>query len=367
MRLIDEGVIFEGTPGTPTANCGFGAIAQMPDRTLLATWRVGSDKTSHDGNVWLSRSSDDGRHWEPPGVMLPTSEFAGRRGTLLYAPLTVLGQDHLLATATWVDWPDPSIPFFDTATEEHLPVHALLAESHDAGRSWDAFRQVDAEPYESHPLVCGPTHVMHDGRWSCWFEADKGWSWHHAVVTFSGDEGKTWGDAVDVAHDPSGRYYYWDQRCDVGREGYCVAMFWTHDTRERQDVNIHISESTDGGRSWSAPRETPLRGQVAHPVLLPDGRLLVVYVDRFGAKTIRACVSGDGGAGAGKTFAGEELVIYRHGPSRPEPKTDKGIMDSGLYTFGRPDALVDPDGSVWVVYYAGDDALTRMHWARLEV
>lgn len=362
MKILDQRRIHIGTAGTKTGNACFGGIAQMPDGTLLVTWRVGSSKTSLDGQTLIAESRDDGKTWSAPRPLLTPPVLDGKPGEIKYTPLTVLGPDHLLLNSTWLDASDPKRPFVDPVTQHHVPTRVFLAESRDRGRTWGDWREFEPSPYDKLPLVCGPMKVMHDGRWSCWFEVDHGEEWHHAVVKFSKDRGKTWGPAIDVAHDPANRYLHWDQRIAVGKAGHVVAMFWTHDTQAKADVNIRIAESRDGGLTWSKPRDTGLSGQVAHPVILRDGRLVTIYVDRYKTRTLRAAISND----EGKTFEPNTLMIYDHGKVG-DVKTEQGVMDSCFYTFGRPDALQSPDGTVHLVYYAGDDKVTGMHWARIEI
>jgi hypothetical protein len=76
-------------------------------------------------------------------------------------------------------------------------------------------------------------------------------------------------------------------------------------------------------------------------------------------------MSTDGGV----TFGREELVIYE----QPRHSRDQGdqsghvayLQDMQLWTFGRIDAMVDPSGDIWTVFYAGDERATSIHWARI--
>lgn len=362
MKLLDQKQIYIGKANSETANCGFGGIAQLPDRTLLATWRVGSAKASWDGRMMLSESRDGGESWPSPREIFPSRQtIKGLYSEVKYVALAALGPDHLLAGTTWLDATDTAKPFVDPVTQEHLPSRGFLSESRDRGQSWGEWSEVEPSPYLNLPLVCGPIAVLPDGRWGCFFEVDNGEKWHHAVVKFTSDRGKTWGPAIDVAHDPTNRRLHWDQRIAVGRDGRLIAMLWTHDTQAKEDLNIHLCESRDGGRTWSKPHDTGLSGQVAHPVLLPDGRLVAICVGRYGLRSLYAAVSRDGG----RTFDPQTLTIYKH--QFGDLKTEHGVMDSCFYTFGRPDALADPDGAVHVVYYAGDDKVTGMYWAKISV
>ena len=107
MKVLSQGTVFVGLPGTPRASSCFPAIAQLPDGPLLVSWRAGSQKDSADGQILLSRSTDQGRSWSEPEE-LPDGPWVSEPGEVHYAPLTVLGKNHLLAALMWVDRSDPS-------------------------------------------------------------------------------------------------------------------------------------------------------------------------------------------------------------------------------------------------------------------
>jgi hypothetical protein len=159
---------------------------------------------------------------------------------------------------------------------------------------------------------------------------------------------------------------YWDARYALGNKGIYVAAFWTYDRQQQRDANIHLSYSADGGRRWSAPRDTGIIGQVCHPVLLDDGKLLLVYVDRYLTHTIRAVLSDD----MGQSFR-DEVVIYEHPTAdgrngRSSKAMTNYLQEMDIWTFGRVDAVKAPDGQVMIVYYAGTRDATNIHWAQLE-
>ena len=65
MRVIEEGTVFdaEATDG-PRRSCCFTSLGRLRSGALLVAHRVGSSKTSSDGNCRLARSADGGRTWE---------------------------------------------------------------------------------------------------------------------------------------------------------------------------------------------------------------------------------------------------------------------------------------------------------------
>ena len=52
-----------------------------------------------------------------------------------------------------------------------------------------------------------------------------------------------------------------------------------------------------------------------------------------------------------------------HGPRSQKEKFD----DMGAWRFGHPRGVLLPDGTVFVVFYAGDDVIKSARWARIEI
>jgi hypothetical protein len=369
MRVTDRRTIFSGIAGTTSANCCFPAIAQLADGTKLVTWRIGSFKDSADGTLLVARSIDGGRNWSP-AEKVPLGPYAATPGEGHYGPLTVLNDGRILAAIMWVERSTPDLPFFHPTTEGLLPLRTFFCESHDAGRTWRNYREMDASPYQSPMPLTGPVLQLADDNLACPFEVNKSYydtkPWRHAAAwKISHDDGHTWPECIEIANDPAGRLMYWDARYALGPNGFCVATFWTYDRSQCRDVNIHTSLSEDYGRHWTTPCDTGLAGQVCHPVLLDDGRLVLICVDRFASRTIRAVISRD----LGRTFY-DQVIVYEHARCQekqsPTSSTADYLQDMDAWCFGRVDAVAGPDGQISIVYYAGTPDATSIHWARLE-
>jgi hypothetical protein len=96
---------------------------------------------------------------------------------------------------------------------------------------------------------------------------------------------------------------------------------------------------------------------------LPDGRVVLAWVDRFVTHAIRARVA----ASADAPFdPASEVVIYTHSSeAKRDDKTGDLLAEMGMWAFGLPSATTLPDGDVLVVYYAGDNGAMDIHWARV--
>jgi hypothetical protein len=122
---------------------------------------------------------------------------------------------------------------------------------------------------------------MADGRTCAWFHDDGRffgpggkWSGFTLYQTESTDAGVTWSAPRAISRWPHGHL------CEPGviRRGDRTVLLLRENSRQR---NSQFIESTDDGRTWSAPR--PLSGALTgdrHQVLeLPDGRLFISYRD----------------------------------------------------------------------------------------
>ncbi|MFO7324517.1 MAG: sialidase family protein [Pseudomonadota bacterium] len=96
------------------------------------------------------------------------------------------------------------------------------------------------------------------------------------------------------------------------------------------DMWTHLYASDDGGRTWSFLSRVNDFGAPAAPLLLSDGRLVMVYANRL-QPSVRAVVSEDGG----RSF-GPELLVRD---------------DGGSWDVGYPRAWEAAPGVVGVLYY----------------
>src|SRR5262249_26109924 len=156
---------------------------------------------------------------------------------------------------------------------------------------------------------------------------------------------------------PTGRIFNWDQRAAVAPDGRLAAFTWTYDSTTCRYLNVHRRISRDSALSWSPAEDLGFSDQPSHPAILPDGRTVLAWVDRFGSRWIRARLASDV---AGPFEAWTEVTIYAHGSAAGSgsDRDDTGgvLGDMALWSFGLPYAETLGDGDVLVVYYAGTPA-----------
>ena len=292
--------------------------------------------------------------------------------------MTPLGGPRLLAANLWVDREafGPDAPIFNPETEGCLPMKILLAESEDDGRTWTSWREVPVPADVGPPSLTSPIRRLPSGRLLLSIESNKDyWSrddWFQRVVfLYSSDEGRTWTEPVTVIGDPTGRIRNWDLRIARAAppDTRLVSFGWTYDAETVSYLDIQRRLSADEGLTWTEPDDLGFADQPAHPAILSDGRVVLVWVDRFGTHSIRARVA----AGVDAAFdPRSEVVLYQLPAAAPPPSGTEGDGGEALvamqtWTFGLPFALARPDGKVLVACYLGDsDAAIGLNWYLLD-
>ncbi len=393
MDIVEETVLSPGEPGTPRAVATFPAFVVLADGSLLATYSIGSGKDTDDLTIELRRSTDLGRSWSPPVTPFATS-LDGRRGSLKAAPVTRLDGSHLIVAALWIDREAfPGRPLFDPVTEGCLPMSIVLTDSWDDGRTWSPWRTVPMPTDVGPPSLTNAIVRIADGRLVLSVESNKDYldsrPWFQRVVHLrSTDEGQTWSAPETVTADPTGRIANWDQRGAVGPDGRFVTFTWTYDFESVAYRNIHRRVSADGV-AFGPAEDIGVADQPGHPAILPDGRLVLAWVDRFGTGTIRAR---EAAAVDAPLDPATDVTVHdprlRDVESPPRTvgdaasgatgdaasdgdgaaTTGDALVEMGTWSYGLPYADALPNGDVGVVFYAaGAAGGTDIRWTRLRV
>ncbi len=143
-------------------------------------------------------------------------------------------------------------------------------------------------------------------------------------------------------------------------------FFWTFDGKKQQYLNIHASESFDGGKTWGYIWDTGLYGQPGQPVDLGDGRIATIDIDRTIRPIITVRISRD----HGRTYD-ETIVVY---DSKIKKQASRNISmndawdEMGRFSVGHPTLLNLGRGEILAYYYAGDHCdSTRIEFVKISV
>jgi len=378
MHIAARTTLNAAEPGTPRGMATFPTLCVLADGSLLATYSIGSTKDSDDLTIELRRSSDGGATWGETHAPFETT-VEGRRGSLKFAPVSRLDGDRLIVVCLWIDREAfPGQPLFDPGTEGCLPMAIVVADSLDAGRTWTRWRVVPMPPDVGPPSLTNGLLRFPGGRLLLSVETNKEYlddsPWFQRVVhLWSEDDGATWSAPVTVVADPTGRIANWDQRGAVAPDGRLASFTWVYDFEAVAYRNIRRRISADEGRTFGEPIDLGFADQPSHPAILPDGRVVLAWVDRFGSRSIRARSA----ASIEAPFEPEtEIVLFEAAPAAAAPAvassssetTGEALVEMGTWSYGLAYAEALPDGDVGVVHYApGPAGGIDVRWLRLAV
>ena len=376
----DRGIIFDATQQPPERRIAyFTSLCLLKSGTILCGFQSGPSKHAVTSTVRLCRSADGGRNWELMSAEFET-KINGRPGSLGGAEMVEVAPGRILLCSTWFDRSEPERPLFDPVTEGILHSKQLLAVSNDEGQTWSPWRELSTGELKGCALT-GPLLHWDDGTIGISFESFKEFDdlrpgRHAAWLTISRDGGESFLPPLQVAQHPQHEIYYWDQRlCPGHHSGEFTALFWTHHLIEKRDLDVHlrhgcVSVQSDGTATIECHpiHQTPIRGQIAAPCYLPDGRLVAFVVDRNRPGTLSLWCSSDRGINWPPS---EQLVLHTHEEQAAITQGSSNIdfkqywEDMVKWSFGHPAVrLLDPS-HLLLAWYAGSPTEMSLHWARV--
>jgi sialidase-1 len=316
---------------------GWPTLARRANGELLLVCSGGRE--SHVcpfGQVELMRSSDGGKTWSFPRVLLDgpiDDRDAGvletPKGALLATTFTSNAYDErILAKGAPKKWTVEKRTRW-LAAHNRVPAAARKKElgtwmirSTDGGVTWGP--RYDSLVNSPHgPVNLKDGRVLYAGK-NLWREKtwigvceskDDGQSWQRlaAIPTRKGDDSKNYHElhAVEAAN------------------GDLITHIRNHNKKHNRETLQ--TESRDGGKTWTEPHSIGVWGLPSHMLRLKDGRLMMSYGHRR------------------KPFGNQARLSADHGKSWSEPIIVSGDGAGG--DLGYPSTVQLADGSLVTVWY----------------
>ena len=332
---------------------GWPTLARRKNGELLLVCSGGRE--SHVcpfGQVELMRSSDDGKTWSFPRVLLDSpidDRDAGvletAKGSLLATTFTSNAYDeYYLKKGSHKKWPEEKRSRW-LAAHNRVPAAARKKElgtwmirSTDGGVTWSP--RYDSLVNSPHgPVDLKDGRLLYAGK-NLWRE--KTW----IGVCESKDDGQSWQRLAQIptrkGDDPK---QYHELHAVEATNGDLIAHIRNHNKKNAGETLQ--SESKDGGKTWSEPHNIDVWGLPSHLLRLKDGRLLMSYGHRS------------------KPYGNQARVSADHGKTWSDPIIVSG--DGAGHDLGYPSTVQIEDGSLVTVWYeklAGDSlaVLRQARW-----
>lgn len=331
MKKTNADVLDLKTISTNKSYHGWPTLARLQNGELWVV--VSAARERHVcpfGQVHLIRSTDNGQTWLPPQILAngPLDDrdagiIQTRKGAILVNWFTSVAWLRSLEKAEeagpmeLAKWEDgylarcQKLRHFMTEDLVARELGIWMVRSTDGGKSWS----------EKMPFPAGSPHgptELADGRLLMVgnpkaepLPPKAGAAYAPCLCAAeSSDDGMTWrrlgtipqrpGDAPGTYHEP---------HVVQAPDGRIIVHIRNHSEQDRHC--ILQSESVDGGKSFSMPRNTGLHGMPAHLLRLRDGRLLTTYGYRVLPYGNRASISEDGGRTWGEPMILDEKPVAR--------------------------------------------------------
>lgn len=324
---------------------GWPSVCRLANGDLLAVFS--GDRDTHVcpwGKVQMVRSTDGGETWSGP-ITIANGPIDDRDAGILQMP----DGEVIVTYFTSMFWSRPEYLRQHRDWARHLEklspktVRAsegdFLIRSRDNGKTWSAPEKLDAN-YTQTPH--GPI-LLRDGGL---LEIGRIVTPAKTVirVSRSDDRGKTWQMLCSDIPDSDGEndgtpQLFCEPHVVECADGTLVALVRYHGS----DNCMRLTRSTDGGRTWTPMKKTPMLGLPPHLIALPDGKLVAVYGRRFADPGFGefACISDDGG----KTWDAANEVM---------------LMPAANGDLGYPASALLPNGDIVTVYYQRRDHATSL-------
>lgn len=279
-------------------HCGFPSLIRLQNGELLAHFREGPGHVGR-GVIRQIRSTDKGKTWSKPVTIFEDSEWDSRShstGIQLASGTILLG-------------------FYRHDRKHGFPLARALR-STDGGKTYDV---VDLpNPYtKTFVYNIGRPIQLDDGTVLMPFHGDlpDGRGRATGIIRSTGD-GRTWGDFSVIA--AGGRAYY-EANILMLPNGELLAM-----NRTEPEPWMWQCRSSDGGYTWTEPKNSGLQGDVGELLQLASGNIMCAYRSQAPhTSDTRASVSRDNG----HTWS-NEIVLDPNGG-------DRGYTSSIQFPDGR--------------------------------
>ena len=348
--------------------CAYPFPALLADGSVACLYRKGTTKHSYDGILVMQTSRDQGATWGAQTVLFDGVDRKPRE-TAGTAGLCQTRDGDLLVLFDVVEGLERYVYRFDEAGDK-CPLRVYAKRSVDNGRSWSDDTLLSISGLAKAGIIARP-FILGDGTVFAPIEYETPTGAIGSAAAFSEDDGLTFEPPVICAADPDGALSLCDARYCLLPDGRILLLLWTFMQENEETIEVRRCFSEDNGRTWTEPVSTGFIGQITTPLALATGEVIAVSNCRLPPEGIRLWYSPDGGctwdaADSLQMWDAEaSRVLAQPVAERPEQKQNEGVWEAlARFSFGTPDLLQLPDGSILMTYYATEKGVSHIRACR---
>ncbi len=354
MKVVSTNPIYENPlPQLRSRQAFFPWLCEKADGELLACFAIGEAFESVDSASYTATSRDGGKTWSAP---VPMFDFGGDADRFTdYTKVIVLPDGRLAALGYTYLRDDPELPIGNPANGGVLDDFVFWSISEDGGKTWGEMQKIDCA-WGPHVEASAPLTVLKDGTWITPITGFPDWNgkMHGALcgrALRSDDGGKTWSDDA-VCMDFDGKVTCYEQRMCQLASGAILCIGWNENVETGERMDNHYTVSYDGGKTWSKPVTTGVRGQASSLCALGGERFLALHAVR--RDTDRPGIYAYVVDFSDKTWkVVDECVVFE--PAVPVMKDSKMAEIFSFLKFGQPGAILLSDGDVLMSHWYAQD------------
>ncbi len=366
MKVIESNIIYDNPmPHLASRQSVFPYICQRADGVIVATHSVREAFESVRGNSCVSFSSDGGRTWTAPKPMFDKSKFGVPVSESSKA--IVLPDGRLIAIGYGFFRENPELPLGNAETGGLLDDVVFYSISEDGGETWGEMIPIECA-WGPHVEASAQLTVLKDGTLMTPITGFPGWDGKmtskmcgRALV--SRDMGKTWNDDV-VCMDFGKNVTCYEQRICQLESGTIICIGWNEDTETGERLENHYTVSLDGGKTFSKPMSTGIRGQASSVCAIGGEKFIAIHAirrdtDRPGIYGYIVDFSN------GKWDIVDELLLWE--PSLPVTR-DKNMAEIFAFLkFGQPSAIKLADGDLLMCHWFAENGQYKTLATRIQL
>jgi hypothetical protein len=338
-------------------------IVRFDDGELLCTFDLAAADVALDYRTWASRSADGGATWSAPVRVM--ADPPGRPTTHTIR-IKRMSNGEVVGFGGLMYRDDPEKSVVNVPTLGYTEMRLFLVRSRDRGQIWGEPEYIDPPLVGPAFEICHALVEVRDGRWLAPTSTWMGWDGDapngmNAILLVSEDEGRTWPTYITEFDRWSEQILHWEQGFVELRDGRWLSVAWALNLNDYKVQPTPYAVSHDR-QTFNVHGLTGFRAQTTKLIELPDGRVLAAYRrdDQPGLWATTARLDGD------RWVNLETERLWAGQPSGMTGETNPGEELARL-KFGFPQMVVEPEGTVFLVFWCEEDCIKNIRWLRIEV